>query len=891
MKKFYSFLLLAVIGLFGAQTAQAGIAAGTTIYYDFTALTARTGVNYFEADGTWTYNTTHSGEFFSVTYTNDLDITESWNLYKTEVDGWQDHHYTAPAEGQNMVVVAADGSYTWGTHVLASYTITKVPHVGIEILGPTDANANDPIEITLSPLSGFSPAFISIVDANEQDVPGIIANGYTYSFAMPASNVTVTATASLNTAFLAGNSTAFGGTTAWAADQVSMPRTSEEYAIFALTCNLPAATGDDVHCFKITSGVWDCSWGYNNVNLTKHGNYISLLGTDNDGNIRFQLSQADQVTITFTYEQTGVCGVNIAGTVITHGVTYDGNGATSGDVPVDENRYEIGAVATVIGAGELEKEGARFKCWNTQADGSGTPYNMGGLITMNEDVTLYAQWTTGVQYELDGGVMNPYADAQAMYADLNADYNAFTNTSVIWAPLAECTDDAMNQGIPAATYTQNPQWDLTFFPGNTKWGWLLDYMDAQCADQGKTLPSAGGMAYIRFNLQAFFRDAQRTSWPASANYATCGVSSSEYESFMFPQFPEAEIALLAPVKEGFAFEGWFDNAEFTGTPVTVIDENSELTLYAKWRALPAVYFVNNLGWDAVYVNLYNDSYWNETLGSGNNGGSAVIINQPMKKMGITNFWRYYYDGTGYTHISFTSASQDHYEHFWEIDGAIYRGDFVAGGEENMFVSTTDVIGQYNGVNYYSDGLWLPFGIESLTLNYEDLNYKTICLPHTAILDGATAYEVNNIVGSNIILQEHMGRLQGGVPYVIKPTQATVTAAIYGEPVAKPINNFLIGNLAPESIVLTAADDAYILSGNEFHHIEGTATSEIAQFKAYLKVPVVEAPVLRIIEAENGATNIFDVQDNTQAQKFIMNGQVLILREGVLYDVTGRAVRQ
>ncbi|MGN0206088.1 MAG: hypothetical protein ACI4BC_02485, partial [Muribaculaceae bacterium] len=30
------------------------------------------------------------------------------------------------------------------------------------------------------------------------------------------------------------------------------------------------------------------------------------------------------------------------------------------------------------------------------------------------------------------------------------------------------------------------------------------------------------------------------------------------------------------------FEGWFDNAEFNGEPITTIDETFKGTLYAKW---------------------------------------------------------------------------------------------------------------------------------------------------------------------------------------------------------------------------------------------------------------------------------------------------------------------
>ena len=74
-------------------------------------------------------------------------------------------------------------------------------------------------------------------------------------------------------------------------------------------------------------------------------------------------------------------------------VTYDGNGNTTGTVPVDSNGY--GANRNVIvkdNTGSLEKTNYVFDGWNTKADGKGTPYKPGANFNINEDTTLYAQW-------------------------------------------------------------------------------------------------------------------------------------------------------------------------------------------------------------------------------------------------------------------------------------------------------------------------------------------------------------------------------------------------------------------------------------------------------------------------------------------------------------------
>ena len=74
-------------------------------------------------------------------------------------------------------------------------------------------------------------------------------------------------------------------------------------------------------------------------------------------------------------------------------VSYDGNGADSGDVP-EQQQYTPGATATTAkSAGTLTKAGYTVVGWNTQADGQGTSYGFNSTFTMgSEDVTLYAVW-------------------------------------------------------------------------------------------------------------------------------------------------------------------------------------------------------------------------------------------------------------------------------------------------------------------------------------------------------------------------------------------------------------------------------------------------------------------------------------------------------------------
>ena len=64
-----------------------------------------------------------------------------------------------------------------------------------------------------------------------------------------------------------------------------------------------------------------------------------------------------------------------------------------------------GYYATVSYDVKPTKEGYTFIGWNTEADGSGTHYEDGEVITPTEDMHLYAEWGYIISYELNGGTI------------------------------------------------------------------------------------------------------------------------------------------------------------------------------------------------------------------------------------------------------------------------------------------------------------------------------------------------------------------------------------------------------------------------------------------------------------------------------------------------------
>lgn len=268
------------------------------------------------------------------------------------------------------------------------------------------------------------------------------------------------------------------------------------------------------------------------------------------------------------------------------------------------------------------KEGYKFLGWYDNEACAGTPVTK---VDQNYKGTLYAKWVLdGIAYELNGGVWNEYGweDKGDMYKAILKDINDITpptqsGTNVNTITLEEDKTKGVKLGIP--TYWNDLTVLLTHETFNTKWGWLVAYMDAICSTQSRTKPSTD-QAALRYNLSAFFMDDHYASWPYSADYTTAGkVEAFQYtwgQSFPGIEHPTESTVLHIAYKPRHTFEGWYDNAECTGTAITTVDENYAGTLYAKWSLAPVLYNLNGgqyneYGWESkkdMYEDLNVD--WN-----------------------------------------------------------------------------------------------------------------------------------------------------------------------------------------------------------------------------------------------------------------------------------------
>ena len=86
-------------------------------------------------------------------------------------------------------------------------------------------------------------------------------------------------------------------------------------------------------------------------------------------------------------------------------VTFDANG---GEGSMEAQTITVGTTAA-LNPSAFTRSGYRFASWNTEADGSGTAYADGQTVTLDADLTLYAQWRrtssggSGGSYYTGGG--------------------------------------------------------------------------------------------------------------------------------------------------------------------------------------------------------------------------------------------------------------------------------------------------------------------------------------------------------------------------------------------------------------------------------------------------------------------------------------------------------
>jgi uncharacterized repeat protein (TIGR02543 family) len=312
----------------------------------------------------------------------------------------------------------------------------------------------------------------------------------------------------------------------------------------------------------------------------------------------------------------------------TYSIIYDGNGNTSGSVPVDNAKYQALQEVTVKdNLGLLGKDNLNFSGWNTQADGTGISYAAGSKFkTGNSDVVLYAVWTSNPTYTV------AYNANGATNGNIPTDYNKYkqgdnvkvmenvgglaktgytfegwntssTGSGNFYSPGAQFT---MGSGNVALWAVWVPYFTINYTGNGNTYGSsptdAIKYQKGQVAKiQGKNNLQKDGFTFSNWNTLynakgKFYKQNDtliigsnsiqlHAAWMATINFdgqgATSGpniTSSSIYHpDTLLLSFP------INPSKAGSSFAGWY-TAVNGGTQFTASTKiTGSATVYAHWN--------------------------------------------------------------------------------------------------------------------------------------------------------------------------------------------------------------------------------------------------------------------------------------------------------------------
>ena len=198
--------------------------------------------------------------------------------------------------------------------------------------------------------------------------------------------------------------------------------------------------------------------------------------------------------------------------------------------------------------------------------------------------------------------------------------------------------------------------------------------------------------------------------------------------------------------------------------------------------------------------------------------------------------------------------------------------------------------------------------DSYTRPVTNGNYGTICLPKASedlSTAGAVFFEVAGKVMVNDQLSEivfdEVTSLVAGKPYVFQATSDELNIPLIGDAVAEPDNsssNGLIGAFTVDKVSSSA--DVYVLSNNLLY-CSKDQSYYVGENRAYFKVDVMReysgaapAPGRRRVvmhaAEEQVATALDELTTTNSGCKIVRNGQIIIIRNGVQFDVTGRQIK-
>ena len=242
---------------------------------------------------------------------------------------------------------------------------------------------------------------------------------------------------------------------------------------------------------------------------------------------------------------------------------------------------------------------------------------------------------------------------------------------------------------------------------------------------------------------------------------------------------------------------------------------------------------------------------------------------------------------------------------------------VGEGENEFYISGSAVVTIEDGElaiegvfsfadeEYYNVYIWGDIPATEPTPDYTRTvtigQWGTICLPNaSSSFTGATFYEVSSLDPEKGLWLDQLAdgtQLEAGKPYIFQATAAQIAVVYTGAAKAAPVagKNGLTGtftDIAANGVLV----DNYVIAQNQVW-VAGTGATLPANC-AYINATLVPKKAQAVIPGrrrvcmgENAATGLDQiVAPEGQAVKAIVNGQLIIIRDGVKYNVQGQVIK-
>ena len=257
------------------------------------------------------------------------------------------------------------------------------------------------------------------------------------------------------------------------------------------------------------------------------------------------------------------------------------------------------------------RTGYVFLGWYSTNSTSGTKYT---TLSAGFKGTVYAVWReTKVTWVLNGGKVYEERAAvpsnEELMETFKADYNTYFGQSI--ATTREFSNFLY--------YGNSIGCDVSKMMTDSKsgWKWLGDYINTVSSAAGVTMSAEVNW---RYSINAFFTcgaagnynadfttAGQPTKWASAYQTAhgnTSGGATTLVEVTLPTRF-SSTYTIPTPVKDGYDFVGWYNNANGTGTALKTLPAYYDGTVYAIWKEAPKGDVVWELNGGSVSVTLPN----------------------------------------------------------------------------------------------------------------------------------------------------------------------------------------------------------------------------------------------------------------------------------------------